>query len=49
MKFKHLYNLVLTMVLGFIILLASDFLGENNPLRIMSNEINQFVYNRGVE
>lgn len=47
MKLKNLYSFVLTLVLGFIVLLAFDFLGDNNPLKHMSNEINQYVYHRG--
>lgn len=47
MKIKHIYSFFLTMVLGFIILLSADFLGQNNPLRMAFNEINQVVYGRG--
>ena len=47
MKLKNLYSFVLTIILSFIVLLASDFLGEKNPLRIAANEINQIVYSRG--
>ena len=47
MSLKHIYSFVLTIIFAFILLFACDFLGENNPLRIFANEINQYVYNRG--
>ncbi len=47
MKYGNLYTLLLTIILSFIILFASDFLGDLNPFRVVSNEISQIIYNRG--
>lgn len=48
MKFKNLYFFVLSVVVCFIILIAGDFLGEHNPIKIVCTEISQIIYNRGV-
>ena len=47
MKYKGLYYFVLCVVVSFIILFSSDFLGPNNPIHIACEQIADVVYNRG--
>lgn len=47
MKYTNLYYFVLSVVIAFIIILSSDFLGEQNPIRLACEQIAKVVYGKG--
>lgn len=44
MKFKGFYYFVLSVVVCFIIILSSEFLGEDNPIRIVCEQITTTIH-----